>query len=57
MSRKRVFKTRPLSRWMRKTLLTDAALRKAVDEMTRGLVDADLGGGVVKRRVALPGRG
>ena len=25
--------------------------------MVRGLVDADLGGGVVKKRVALPGRG
>lgn len=25
--------------------------------MTRGLVDVDLGGGVVKKRVALPGRG
>jgi hypothetical protein len=25
--------------------------------MERGLVDADLGGGVVKKRVALPGRG
>jgi hypothetical protein len=42
---------------MRKTLLTDAVLCKAVDEMSRGLVDADLGGGVVKKRVALPGRG
>ncbi len=30
---------------------------KAVSEMERGLVDADLGGGVVKKRVALPGRG
>ena len=25
--------------------------------MARGLIDADLGGGVVKKRVALPGRG
>ena len=25
--------------------------------MERGLIDADLGGGVVKKRVALPGRG
>ena len=35
----------------------DAALLKAVEEMERGLVDADLGGGVYKKRVALPGRG
>ena len=25
--------------------------------MARGLIDADLGGGVVKKRIALPGRG
>lgn len=54
---KRVFKTRYFARWMRKTELTNSALCEAVTEMVRGLVDADLGGGVVKKRVALPGRG
>lgn len=53
----RVFKTRHFSRWMRKTELSDPALCAAVLEMERGLIDADLGGGVVKKRVALPGRG
>jgi len=53
----RVFKTRHFQRWMRKTELTDAALRKAVQEMVTGLIDADLGGGVVKKRVGLAGRG
>ena len=42
---------------MRKTLLSDQALCKAVAKMEQGLLDADLGGGVVKKRVALPGRG
>lgn len=42
---------------MRKTEVTDAALCKAVEEMTAGLIDADLGGGVVKKRVGLAGRG
>ena len=42
---------------MRKTELTDSALCDAVAELVQGLVDADLGGGVVKKRVALPGRG
>lgn len=42
---------------MRKTELTDSALCAAVSEMAEGLIDADLGGGVVKKRVALPGRG
>jgi len=54
---KRVFKTRHFSRWMRKTELTDKALCTAVAEMSQGLIDADLGGGVVKKRVGLAGRG
>lgn len=54
---KRVFKTRHFQRWMRKTGLTDAALCKAVEEMAAGLIDADLGGDVVKKRVGLAGRG
>ena len=53
---KRVFKTRYFSRWMRKTELTDGALCSAVAEMVQGLFDADLGGGVVKKRVGLSGR-
>ena len=54
---KRILKTRTFNRWLRKTLLSDTALLKAIDEMERGLVDADLGGNVYKKRVALPGRG
>ena len=54
---RRVFRTRTFSRWMRKADLTDFALCKAVSEMSQGLIDADLGGHVVKKRVALPGQG
>ena len=54
---KRVFKTRAFNKWLRKTDLSDQALCKAVIEMAQGLIDADLGGGIVKKRVALPGRG
>lgn len=54
---KRVFKTRHFSRWMRKTEMTESALCSAVAEMAQGLIDADLGGGVVKKRVGLAGRG
>ena len=42
---------------MRKSELTDGALCMAVTEMMAGLIDAELGGDVVKKRVALPGRG
>jgi len=42
---------------MRKTGLSDAALCKAAAEMQQGLIDADLGAGVMKKRVPMPGRG
>ena len=42
---------------MRKSELVDAALCAAVEEMKQGLIDADLGGGIVKKRVAFGGRG
>lgn len=54
---RRVFKTCQFSKWMRKTDLLDDVLCLAVREMASGLVDADLGGDVLKKRVALPGRG
>jgi hypothetical protein len=45
---RRVFKTRHFCRWMRKTELGESVLCAAVSEMETGLVDADLGGGVLK---------
>jgi hypothetical protein len=49
----RVFKTKWFSRWARKQGVEDAALLMAVAEMAAGLVDADLGGHVVKKRIPL----
>ena len=51
---KRIFKTRYFSRWMRKTELSDESLYRAICEMEQGLIDADLGGGLFKKRIALP---
>lgn len=53
----RAFKTRTFNRWLRKIGLSDRQLIAATAEMQRGLIDADLGGHVVKKRVALPGQG
>lgn len=53
----RVFKNKVFNKWAAKEGLGDDVLLAAVDEMGRGLVDADLGGHVVKKRVALAGRG
>lgn len=53
----RIFKTKWFQRWACKEHLDDDVLRRAVSEMVAGLIDADLGGHVLKKRVALPGRG
>jgi hypothetical protein len=52
-----IIKTRHFSRWARKSGLSDSLLKMAVIEIQRGLLDADLGGGIVKKRIALPGKG
>ena len=57
MAMVRIFKTRYFSRWMKKTELTHSALSQAVAEMSKGLIDADLGAGVVKKRIGVAGRG
>jgi hypothetical protein len=53
----RAFQTRTFARWARGEGLGDEVLAAAVAEMERGLIDANLGGQVLKKRVALPGRG
>jgi len=53
----RIFKTRSFARFARRERISDASLRDAVRRAERGLVDADLGGGVLKQRVARPGEG
>lgn len=52
-----IYKTRHFNRWARKADLSDEALCQAVAEIRQGLVDADLGGGIIKKRIALPGHG
>lgn len=53
----RVFLTRAFSRLEVACQLSDAELRAAVAEMNNGLWDANLGGQVFKKRVALKGHG
>jgi hypothetical protein len=52
-----IYKTRWFDRWARKQDLDDLSLCKAVDEMLAGLYDADLGGGLFKKRIARSGQG
>lgn len=53
----RIFKRRDFARWQTGERLPDTVLCKAVREMESGLVDADLGGLLYKKRVARPGSG
>ncbi len=53
----RAFRTAAFTRWMKKSSLTDADLWRSVAEMRQGLIDAHLGGQVVKKRIAPAGRG
>ena len=57
MTKKRIFKTKTFSRWLSKNDLNNRYLLEAVEEMEKGLVDADLGCNVYKKRVKRPGMG
>ena len=53
----RVFKTKPFARFASREGVTDEELCEAVYQAERGLIDADLGGGVIKQRLAREGQG
>jgi hypothetical protein len=53
----RIFKTKWLVRYARREKIADSSLRAAVVRAEKGSIDADLGGNVIKQRVARPGQG
>ena len=53
----RIFKTKAFARFARRASLGDAQLCEAIADVERGLIDADLGGGVIKQRIARQGQG
>lgn len=53
----RVFKTRYFARFARQECILDETLAKAIRDAEKGLIAAELGGGLIKLRVARPGRG
>ena len=52
-----ILKRKDFARWQEGEKLSDTALCIAVQEMENGLIDADLGGFLYKKRVARPGGG
>jgi hypothetical protein len=53
----RILKTKDFARFARKARIGDDDLREAVDRADQGLIDADLGGGLIKQRIARFGQG
>lgn len=53
----RIYKTKLFARFARKQEIEDTALCEAVVRAQKGLIDADLGGGLIKQRVARKGEG
>lgn len=53
----RIYKNAWFERFARKQRIADSALRDAVRRAEQGQIDADLGGGVIKQRIARAGQG
>lgn len=50
----RIFKSKWFARFAKKERITDAKLCEAVRHAEQGVIDANLGGGVIKQRIARP---
>lgn len=53
----RVFVLKQFRNWSQKHSITSNLLLKAVDEIDRGIIDANLGGNLYKKRIATKDRG
>ena len=52
-----IYLSKPFTRLARRDGLTDVHICQAIGEMNEGLTDADLGAGLFKKRIGLPGQG
>jgi hypothetical protein len=53
----RIFKTKWFARFARRERLSDSRLAEIIQRAGQGLIDANLGGELIKQRVARPGQG
>lgn len=53
----RIFKNKVFNKWAAKEKISDQALKNAVEEIDQGLVEANLGSNLYKKRVAIEGKG
>jgi len=53
----RIFKYKTFEKWAKKQGMSNADLKKTITEIQKGLIDANLGGDVYKKRIGLHGKG
>ncbi|MDY5106139.1 MAG: type II toxin-antitoxin system RelE/ParE family toxin [Actinobacillus minor] len=53
----RIFKSKHFDKFARKERISNDTLRNAINDIENGLIDADLGSGVIKQRLPKQGRG
>ena len=53
----KIYKDKWFSRFARQNRISERDLCEAIERAERGLIDADLGGGVIKQRIARPNEG
>ena len=53
----RIFKNAWFRRFARRERITDRTLQEAIARAEEGVIDADLGGNIIKQRIARPGQG
>ena len=53
----RIFKTKAFDKFAQKNHISDSELLEAVTRAEQGLIDADLGGNIIKQRIARTGQG
>ena len=53
----RIFRNQWITKFAKKHKISDSELIEAVERANDGLIDADLGGGVIKQRIARQGQG
>lgn len=53
----RIFRNQWITKFVKKHKISDSELIEAVERADDGLIDADLGGGVIKQRIARQGQG
>lgn len=53
----RIFKNKLFHQWVQELKLNDSNLMKAIDELSKGLYEVNLGGNTYKKRISLENRG